>query len=190
MINVVELIKSSYKTDEATKNRFIHFVENNKNYYSRENPIGHITCSMLVLNESKDKTLLTHHKKLKCWLQLGGHWDNPEETSLDTAIRETSEEGYGNKPIVCHVFLNNLPLDIDDHLVNDKTGEHTHFDICYVCIVPDEFIINISDESFDLKWFSIDEIIDTDLCNQRLNRLLHKSKTINYNIFNKICFKG
>lgn len=93
-------------------------------------------------------------------------------------MRETSEEGYGEKRIVCDVFLNALPFDLDAHHVNDPSGEHTHLDICFTCIVKDEFPVFVSHESHDVEWFEIDKIIDTDFVNSRLNRLLHKSKKL------------
>lgn len=178
-MEVLTSISQAFQAPEEVKEHFLSFVNKNPDTFnSRSNEIGHITCSMLVMNETKDKVLLTHHKKFQMWLQLGGHWDDSKETALQTALRETSEEGYGENRIVCDVFLNAQPFDLDAHEVIDPIGNHIHFDICFICIVKKEFEVNISHESLDVKWFSIDEIIDTDMVNSRLNRLLKKSKKV------------
>ena len=36
---------------------------------------GHFTGSALVLDAERGRELLTHHRKLGKWLQLGGHSD-------------------------------------------------------------------------------------------------------------------
>lgn len=181
-MQVLSLIDQAFEAPDEVKEVFTSFIKNYpETFNARSNEVGHITCSMLVLNETRDKVLLTHHKKFNMWLQLGGHWDDSQETALQTALRETSEEGYGELPIVCNVFLDNQPLDLDAHPVNDPLGKHTHFDICFMCIVNKEFLINISHESHDVKWFDINEIIDTAMVNSRLNRLLKKSKKVSGN---------
>lgn len=181
-MQVLSTIEQAFEAPKEVKEIFTNFVQKYPDTFNeRSNEIGHITCSMLVLNEKRDKVLLTHHKKFNMWLQLGGHWDDNQETALQTALRETSEEGYGEEPIVCDVFLQGSPLDLDAHAVNDPLGKHTHFDICFMCIVKDEFEINVSHESHDVKWFDIHEIIDTTMVNSRLNRLLKKSSKVTGN---------
>lgn len=178
-MQVLSIIEQAFNSPNEVKENFKHFVLNHPDTFNaRSNKTGHITCSMVVLNESRDKVLLTHHKKFNMWLQLGGHWDDSGETALQTALRETSEEGYGEQPIVCDVFLQGNPLDLDSHPVNDPLGKHTHFDICFMCIVKKDFPINVSHESHDVKWFDIKDIIDTTMVNSRLNRLLKKSQQV------------
>lgn len=178
-MEVLANIEEAFNAPEEVKQHFMSFVKNHpETFNSRNNDIGHITCSMFVMNETKDKVLLTHHKKFKMWLQLGGHWDDNKETALQTALRETSEEGYGENRIVCDVFLNAQPFDLDAHEVEDPIGNHIHFDICFICIVKKEFEVNVSHESLDVKWFDINEIIDKPMVNSRLNRLLKKSRKI------------
>lgn len=187
-MEVLSDIEQSFKAPEDIKRYFTEFVgKYPDSFNSRSNETGHITCSMLILNETRDKVLLTHHKKFGIWLQLGGHWDDSKESALETALRETSEEGYGEKRIVCNVFLKGHPLDLDIHEVKDPMGDHIHFDICFIGIVRSEFPINVSNESHDVKWFSIEEIINTEMVNDRLNRLLKKSyevkgETVEYEV--------
>jgi 8-oxo-dGTP pyrophosphatase MutT (NUDIX family) len=175
MNHLVENISNAFESPDHVKDSFLKFFKENKeNFNSRLNTHGHITCSMLVLNEEMDKVLLTHHKKFKMWLQLGGHWDNINESALETALRETSEEGYGEKNIICELFLNKQPLDLDAHHVEDPTESHMHYDICFACIVKEEYEVNVSHESHDVKWFNVNELIESST-NHRMVRLLKKS---------------
>ena len=62
-----------------------------KNCFERSLLHGHFTASVWVINESKDKALFTHHAKLNCWLQLGGHADGNEDLRI-VAMQECQEE--------------------------------------------------------------------------------------------------
>lgn len=57
-----------------TLNYFISFIELNYNCFSRDNIEGHVTSSVWLTND-KERVLLTHHKILDRWLQLGGYSD-------------------------------------------------------------------------------------------------------------------
>lgn len=164
LINQIEY--SSFPQDEI-KTEFINFIKNNENdYYNRYNLNGHITGSMLVLNKDIDKVLLTHHKKLNKWLQLGGHNDSMHMTILETAVKEMFEEGFGDKEVE-YKLISQFPIDLDIHGV----GTHSHYDICYSCIIEDENLIECSDESYDLKWVSVKEVLNNDY-DVRLQRMI------------------
>ncbi|MBI5346885.1 MAG: NUDIX domain-containing protein, partial [Chlamydiae bacterium] len=49
----------------------------------------HFTAVAFILE--KEKVLLIYHNKLRTWLPPGGHVD-PNETPVETAIREVKEE--------------------------------------------------------------------------------------------------
>ncbi len=50
-----------------------------------------LTATIYIINDSNDKVLLVHHRKLGKWLPPGGHIDQNEIPS-DAAIREAKEE--------------------------------------------------------------------------------------------------
>jgi 8-oxo-dGTP pyrophosphatase MutT (NUDIX family) len=50
--------------------------------------VGHLTASAWVVNPAKTHVMLTHHRKFNCWLQLGGHVDEGDESLLTAALRE------------------------------------------------------------------------------------------------------
>lgn len=134
-----------------SKNRF--FDDENKRG-------GHIVASGLLINLSANEVLLTHHKKLNKWLQLGGHFEEQDLNIYETARRAVCEEScIDKKKIFCN---SNKILDLDIHIIpeNKKSSEpeHEHFDIRYIFFTKErEFVV--SEESNELKWFSIEKLL-------------------------------
>ncbi len=150
----------TYKTEYETEKKFIHemidFIEQNPNCFERTNLAGHVNGSAWVLSPDEKKVLLTHHKKLNRWLQLGGHSDgNPDTWSV--ALREATEESgiKGIQFVIKEIF------DIDIHTIPEnikKTEpEHKHYDVRFLLKAPTEDFI-VSDESNSLKWVTAQEL--------------------------------
>jgi 8-oxo-dGTP pyrophosphatase MutT (NUDIX family) len=136
-------------------NRLTQFVEENADCFERSLQIGHITGSAWVVNKAGTHVLLTHHKKLNMWLQLGGHADGNSDI-LDAALREAIEEsGFQTLEAV-----GNEIFDIDIHLIPARKTEpaHHHHDIRFVfqCLENEDYIV--SDESHDLAWVDIQSL--------------------------------
>ena len=113
---------------------------------------GHVTGSVLVVDPERGRVLLTLHKKLGMWLQMGGHCE-PEDTSLaGAALREGVEES-GIRGLT---LLRPGPVNLDRHL----TPCAWHLDVQYAAVAPPGAVEEISEESLDLKWFSYDEVAD------------------------------
>ncbi|MCZ9336254.1 NUDIX domain-containing protein, partial [Streptomyces sp. TRM76130] len=53
---------------------------------------GHLTASGLVVDPSRGRVLLTLHRKLRRWLQTGGHCEPGDATLAASALREGTEE--------------------------------------------------------------------------------------------------
>ena len=77
--------------DKKEQKRFINFLENNINVYSRENLTAHLTASSWITNPSNTKTLLIHHNIFNIRAPLGGHADNNPDLAA-MALEETLEE--------------------------------------------------------------------------------------------------
>lgn len=150
---LIEYVPSS-KWEQQCVNKIIRFVSQHENYTDREFAFGHVTGSAWLLNYDCTKVLLTHHKKLDKWLQLGGHAEG-ESHIIDVALREAKEESG----IDCIAPLSNIIFDLDIHPFPQKDGfpEHWHFDIRYLLRVTQPADFTISDESHDLRWFGLDE---------------------------------
>lgn len=131
---------------------FEQFIQQNKQCFDRSNT-GHITSSIWIVNYEKTHALLTHHKKLSIWVQLGGHNDGEIDCKA-VALKEAEEESG----ISGLTFLHDNIFDIDVHAI---PGPCTfHYDIRYLLQAPTDASIQISDESHDLAWVPFSQITD------------------------------
>ncbi|MBZ6285672.1 NUDIX hydrolase [Streptomyces olivaceus] len=113
---------------------------------------GHVTASALVVDPSRDRVLLTLHKKMRMWLQMGGHCEPVDETLARAALREATEESG----IEGLDLLPGGPVRLDRH----STPCAWHLDVQYAALAPAEAVETISDESLDLRWFPYAEVAD------------------------------
>jgi 8-oxo-dGTP pyrophosphatase MutT (NUDIX family) len=112
---------------------------------------GHLTASALVIDPARGRVLLTLHKKLGLWLQMGGHCE-PDDASLEgAALREATEESG----IAGLELLPVGPVQLDRHSIPAPC--HWHLDVQYAAAAPAGAVETISAESLDLRWFSYDE---------------------------------
>jgi len=114
---------------------------------------GHLTASALVLDSSGTRALLTLHRKLGRWLQLGGHCDG--DTNLaSAALREALEESG-----IPTLELDPTPIDLDAHRIPARPGEpeHWHLDTRYLVRAPAGARELVSEESLALRWLALDE---------------------------------
>jgi 8-oxo-dGTP pyrophosphatase MutT (NUDIX family) len=137
-----------YPEEAAVVDRISTFVDANADCFSRELPVGHITGSAWILDSTGTRALLTHHKKLNIWVQLGGHADG--DSNVDqVAYREAIEESG----LVGLEFVDRALFDIDIHLIPARGLEaaHYHYDCRFLFqAIDDDYIV--SDESHDLQW--------------------------------------
>ncbi|MGW0757302.1 NUDIX hydrolase [Streptomyces sp. NPDC002814] len=113
---------------------------------------GHITASAMVIDPSRERVLLTLHKKMRMWLQMGGHCE-PQDTSLQAAaLREATEESG----VAGLTLLPGGPVRLDRHPIPPPC--HCHFDVQYAALAPPDAVHAISDESLDVRWFAYDEV--------------------------------
>lgn len=154
---------SLFRVDEETDDfkALCEFIERDANCFERTNLHGHITGSALVVDPGLGQVLLTLHRKLGKWLQLGGHADG-HPVAHEVALKEAEEESGLTELVFAAwgpgVFL---PFDIDIHEIPARPGDpaHFHYDIRYLIVALGDRKVKISEESSDLKWWPIEEAI-------------------------------
>ncbi|MFI5966328.1 NUDIX hydrolase [Streptomyces asoensis] len=113
---------------------------------------GHVTASALVVDPERGRVLLTLHRKLRMWLQMGGHCEPVDGTLRAAALREANEESG----IAGLSLLPGGPVRLDRH----HTPCAWHYDVQYAALATAGAVEAISDESLDLRWFAYDEVAD------------------------------
>jgi 8-oxo-dGTP pyrophosphatase MutT (NUDIX family) len=101
--------------------------------------------------------LVTHHRKLDIWIQLGGHADGQADL-LSAALREAKEESGIEQIDVAHDAI----IDLDIHPIPPHGNEpgHDHFDVRYAFFANPASPLVVSDESHDLAWVAIEGLSD------------------------------
>ncbi|MFF2521609.1 NUDIX hydrolase [Streptomyces liangshanensis] len=115
---------------------------------------GHVTASALVIDPERGKVLLTLHRKLNMWLQMGGHCEPGDTTLAGAALREATEESG----IPDLTLLPVGPVQLDRHAIPAPCN--WHLDVQYAALAPAGALERISDESLDLRWFGFEEAAD------------------------------
>lgn len=176
LIQQLRAYQAKWSNESATAERLIDFVSSNTACFERTLNIGHVTGSAWVVNKAGTHVLLTHHKKLDKWLQLGGHADGDPDM-LGVAMREAQEESGLEEvePLDKRIF------DIDIHLIPARGEEpaHYHYDIRYAMQYLGNEDYVVSDESHDLDWVEIENL--EQLTNEEsMLRMVSKWKEIHH----------
>ena len=155
LLTMLKRYLKTYPFESDTVSRYSAFVKTNEECFQRSLSVGHVTGSALILDSGCKKVLLTHHKKLGCWLQPGGHADGDSDVAA-VSLREAEEES-GLESIL---FLSPDLLDVDIHQIPSRKNEpkHFHYDCRFLLRSSGSDEFTISDESNDLAWVPFHEV--------------------------------
>ena len=177
MQNLKQLLKSYIQKNpyEVNAIKMLNFFDNHDGCFEKDNLPGHFTGSAWVISPDKNKILMTHHKKLNMWLQLGGHADG-EKDLKSVALKEAKEEsGFNNFSILSEEIF-----DLDIHKIEsiNEEPEHLHYDVRFLLEAdPNEQNIIISEESHDVKWIHLDDVLEYN-SEGSISRMVEKTKKL------------
>jgi 8-oxo-dGTP pyrophosphatase MutT (NUDIX family) len=135
--------------------RMRRFVEEHADCFERSLRTGHITASAWIVNPGRTHALLTHHRKLDKWLQVGGHADGDPDV-LRVALREAREESNLTEIRVISEDI----FDVDIHTIPARGGEpeHLHHDVRFLFEASSLEPLIVSGESHALAWVEMERI--------------------------------
>lgn len=156
--------------EDATVEVFEALLDDPEAPFERARLAGHFTASSWLVDRSGTRTLLTHHRKLGRWLQLGGHADGDMDLAR-VALREATEES-GLEGLVGEAEI----FDLDRHWIPERgdVPGHWHYDVRYVvrAEAAEDFVV--SGESLDLAWREVSQVLDDPEADPSLRRMAEK----------------
>ena len=161
---------AAHPEERAAVDQFIEFALSGADIFERTRVDGHFTASCWLVSGDGERVLLTHHRKLGRWLQLGGHADG-EDDLAQVALREAQEESG-----LADLWIDRTIYDIDAHVIPACGDEpaHVHWDVRFVlrCLGSEEF--SVSAESLALAWVAVDALLADPAADPSLRRMAAK----------------
>ncbi|MFG2572422.1 NUDIX hydrolase [Streptomyces sp. NPDC048481] len=146
------LVLKEYEDQEELRRSYLDHLEAHPDGMWKACREGHVTASALVIDPERERVLLTLHRKLRMWLQTGGHCEPGDGTLAAAALREGAEESG----VPGLTLLPGGPVRLDRH----ETPCAWHYDVQYAALAPAGSVEAISDESLDLRWFPYAQVAE------------------------------
>ncbi|MFG2312609.1 NUDIX hydrolase [Streptomyces sp. NPDC048566] len=146
------LVLKEYEGQEALRGLYLAHLSEHPDGVWKACRAGHVTASALVVDPERGRVLLTLHRKLRMWLQMGGHCEPGDASLAAAALREATEES-GIRGLA---LAPGGPVRLDRHAIPAPC--HWHLDVQYLALAPSDAVAAISEESLDLRWFAYDEV--------------------------------
>jgi 8-oxo-dGTP pyrophosphatase MutT (NUDIX family) len=162
--------RQQYPGEAMVTDLFSGFLASSADAFQRWHPPGHFTGSAWLVSADGQRVLLTHHRKLGRWLQLGGHADGDADLR-EVALREAQEEsGLDALAVEAEIF------DMDRHAIPARGAdpEHWHYDVRFVVRATGGEAFAVSEESLALAWKPVAEIAADPASDESLRRMAAK----------------
>ena len=172
-LHLLQQLKSDFEEEQLFQKLTTDFVHRQPAFWLRSTLEGHLTGSAWILNPERDKALLIHHRTLDKWFQPGGHTEENDQSLLDTARREATEETgvQGLK------LLSEQLFDLDIHIIPQKGDipAHLHYDLRFAFEAQSEELSGNFSEVKGLTWMPLDTLLRQLDSQQSLRRMAIKS---------------
>ncbi len=156
-LSLLEEYAARHLREASCCQRYIDFVKAHPDCFERSLKVGHVTAAAWVLDKSGRRVLLTHHRKLDRWLQLGGHVDGDPDVLAGAAREAREESGIDLLEIVSEKIFD---LDIHRIPARGDEPEHLHYDARFLFRANGSEDFTVSDESHDLAWVPLEQLGD------------------------------
>ena len=150
------------------------FVAAHEDCFERTLSIGHVTGSAWVVDRTGEAALLTHHRKLGKWLQLGGHADGDADVRR-VAIREALEES--GLPAVAPASDAIYDVDVHEIPARGMEAAHVHYDVRFAFFADRGDVPVASVESLAVAWVPLADI-ERFAIDDSVRRLVRKTGTL------------
>jgi len=174
LLGELERYRAADAREAAMLEQLRAFVAENEDCFERTLAAGHVTGSAWVVDRALEAVLLTHHRKLGRWLQLGGHADGDADVRR-VALREAREESG----IDAIVLANDGIYDVDVHEIPARRDEpaHLHYDVRFAFFADRAAAPRVSDESHEVAWVSLSDLEPLGV-DDSVRRLAAKTKAL------------
>lgn len=149
---------------------FLGLLDDAADPFVRARLAGHFTGSAWLVSADGQRTLLTHHRKLGRWLQLGGHADGDADLAR-VALKEAEEEsGLGDLRVEPDIF------DLDRHWIPERgdVPGHWHYDVRFVVYAGADERFVVGEESLDLAWLDMTALLADADTEDSMRRMAHR----------------
>jgi len=140
----------------ALADEFSTLLDDPENPFLRSRLAGHFTGSAWLVSADGARVLLTHHRKLNRWLQLGGHADGERDLARVALTEAEEESGLSGLVLEDGARL----FDIDKHWIPERPDvpAHWHYDARYVVRAVGSEAFAVSEESLALAWREVADV--------------------------------
>ncbi|OXR41450.1 hypothetical protein B7C42_06593 [Nocardia cerradoensis] len=151
---LLENWKPATHPEQSVREAMLAFLGSAPRGCLREHAPGHITASAVVFSHDEREVLLTLHPRVGRWIQLGGHCEPGDETVVDAALREATEEsGIAGLQVEPGLY------GAQAHPITCSLGVPTrHLDLLFKIRAPRGAVPVRSAESTDLRWWPVDAL--------------------------------